>query len=149
MYKKELGNLLVPQKFEVPQSDPWPQETRGTKLGLAVNAIRGRNQFLKSEPERRAWLGSMGFVWQVRVRPGTGNAQWEIVKSALTVYKKEHGNLLVKRSFVVPQGDPWPQETRGTKLGRAANAIRNQDQFLKSGSGPERRDWLDSMGFVW
>jgi hypothetical protein len=37
----------------------------------------------------------MGFVWQVRVRPG--NAQWEIVKSALTVYKKE----LVRKSTVI------------------------------------------------
>jgi hypothetical protein len=40
------------------------------KLGRAVKGIRDRNQFLKSESEleRRAWLESMGFVWQARAR---------------------------------------------------------------------------------
>jgi hypothetical protein len=40
------------------------------KLGIAVNGIRSQDQFLKSEsePERRVWLESMGFVWQVRAR---------------------------------------------------------------------------------
>jgi hypothetical protein len=152
VYKKEHGNLLVKQSFVVPRSDLWPQETWGTKLGLAVNGIRNHDQFLKSgsesEPERRGWLVSMDFVWKVSEEAGKPHLDWGIVKTALTVHKKEHGNLLVKQRFVVPQSDPWPQKTWGMKLGLAVNGIRVRNhQFLEG--DPERRAWLVSMGFAW
>jgi hypothetical protein len=49
--------------------------------GQAVNGIRRRNTSLKteecgSEPdERRAWLESMGFVWQARARESADTAR--------------------------------------------------------------------------
>jgi hypothetical protein len=46
--------------------------------------------------------------------------QWEIVKTALTMYNEEHDDLRVANRFIVPEGEPWPRETWGTKLGKSA-----------------------------
>jgi hypothetical protein len=145
VYKEEKGNLLVPKIFKVPEGGPWPKETWGMKLGLAVTNIRSRNNYLKSGsgPERRAWLEGIGFLWQARA------VQWEIAKTALGVYNEEKGNLLVPKIFKVPEGSPWPKETWGMKLGEAVHQIRSRNQYLKSGSGPERRAWLEGIGFLW
>jgi hypothetical protein len=62
-YKGVHGNLEIPITFVVPASTPWPKETWSMKLGVACKHIRGREQFVKGNAERRAWLGSIGFVW--------------------------------------------------------------------------------------
>jgi hypothetical protein len=149
-YQTEHGHLNVPHKFEVPSCAPWDARVWGRKFGNIVHRLRRAKKSMKAE--RREWLESAGFQWvfaQGRRSAAPRDTEWEIVKSALTVYKNKHGNLLVPRNFEVPQSDPWPQETRGTKLGIAVKGIRGRDQFLKSESEPERRVWLESMGFVW
>eukprot|EP00980_Cylindrotheca_fusiformis_P016692 scaffold5024_cov136-Cylindrotheca_fusiformis.AAC.21 len=63
-YKEVYGDLFVPQPFEVPtNSDDWPEETWGLRLGARVNAIRSLGTFVKSDPERRRMLDDIGFVW--------------------------------------------------------------------------------------
>lgn len=63
-YKETYGDLMVPQPFEVPgNSDDWPEETWGLRLGARVNAIRSQGTFVKSDPERRRMLDDLGFVW--------------------------------------------------------------------------------------
>ena len=63
-YKEIYGNLLVPQPFEIPSdSDEWPEETWGLRLGARVNAIRSQGTFVKTSPERREMLDEIGFVW--------------------------------------------------------------------------------------
>jgi hypothetical protein len=63
-YRKVFGDLLVPQPFVVPDSDPqWPQDVWGLRLGARVNAIRSQGTFVNGNPERRQMLDDLGFVW--------------------------------------------------------------------------------------
>ena len=63
-YKKMKGDLLVPQPFVVPEnSDEWPEETWGLRLGARVNAIRSQGTFVNNNPERRQLLDDLDFIW--------------------------------------------------------------------------------------
>lgn len=63
-YKEIYGDLLVPQPFEIPaDTQDWPKETWGLRLGARVNGIRSQGTFIKSNPERREILDEIGFVW--------------------------------------------------------------------------------------
>jgi hypothetical protein len=143
MYKEEHGDLNVPHAFVVPSSAPWAEETWGMKLGSIVNTIRSYGQYLSDDkPERKEWLDEMGFVWDEHER------RWDIAQTALTMYKEEHGDLNVPHAFVVPSSAPWAEETWGMKLGSIVRDIRSQGHYL-SDDKPERKEWLDEMGFVW
>jgi hypothetical protein len=74
--------------------------------------------------------------------------RWEVAQTVLTVYKEEHGDLLVPVAFVVPSSAPWAEETWGMNLGSIVNTIRSLGVYL-SDDKPERKKWLDEMGFVW
>lgn len=64
-YKELYGDLLVPQPFTVPEdSEDWPEEVRGLRLGARVNAIRSQGTFVKSNPTRRDELDQLGFIWE-------------------------------------------------------------------------------------
>jgi hypothetical protein len=104
--------------------------------------IRAQEAFVKDEPERRAWLDSLGFVWDERERRWT-----EEVQPALLAYREAYGDLRVPQSFVVPSEAPWPEACWGMRLGVTVGVIRGQEVFVKD--RPERRAWLDSIGFVW
>ena len=55
---------------------------------------------------------------------------WPAVKAALMTYREKEGDLLVKRRFVVPDGDPsWPVETWGLRLGTIVAKIRKGDYY--------------------
>ena len=55
------GDLLVPQKFVVPQVDAnYPPETWGMKLGSNVNSIRNGGVY----SEHRIKLEKLGFVFK-------------------------------------------------------------------------------------
>ena len=65
-YKEINGDLLVPQPYVVPeQTDQWPEETWGLRLGARVNAIRSQGTFVKTNPERREQLDQLGFEWEL------------------------------------------------------------------------------------
>ena len=140
-YKELRGDLEVPYAFVVPPEAPWHAETWGLKLGMRVNNIRGSEQFVKDQPERRAELDAMGFVWDDLER------RWELVRDALAVYKELHGDLAVPYAFVVPSQAPWPAAAWGLKLGHSVGRIRSQEIFVKD--QPARRAELDAMGFHW
>ena len=140
-YKKLHGDLQVPKAFVVPSEAPWPKDAWGVKLGHRVHNIRSRGDFVKDEPERRAELDALGFVWDDLER------RWEEMRDALAVYKELHGDLQVTRAFVVPAEAPWPKEAWGMKLGKRVNGIRAKEHYVKD--EPERRAELDALGFVW
>jgi hypothetical protein len=142
-YKEEHGDLNVTREFVVPSSGPWAEETWGMKLGIIVNTIRVRGIYLSDDkPERKEWLDEIGFVWDDHER------RWEAAQSALTAYKEEHGDLNVLKAFVIPSSAPWAEETWGMNLGSIVQTIRNYGTYL-SDDKPERREWLDEIGFVW
>jgi hypothetical protein len=143
VYKEQYGNLLTPSRFVVPSRSPWAEETWGMNLGQAVLGIRNRGDFLRDDkPERKRWLDKMGFCWDDLER------RWQLAKIMFVVYKEVHGDLLVPHSFVVPWGAPWAEDAWGAKLGIIVNTIRDQGHYL-SDDKPERKEWLDKMGFVW
>jgi hypothetical protein len=142
-YKEEHGDLNVPQDFVNPSNGPWAEETWGMKLGITVNTIRARGNYLSDDkPERKEWLDEIGFVWDDLER------RWDVAQTALIIYKEEHGDLLVPYAFVIPSIAPWAEETWGMNLGNTVSDIRSQGQYL-SDDKPERKEWLDEMGFVW
>lgn len=76
-YKELYGDLMVPQPFRIPDnSDEWPEETWGVRLGARVNAIRSQGSFVNNNAERRHILDNLGFIWtmpkeRARRRDGT------------------------------------------------------------------------------
>jgi hypothetical protein len=66
---------------------------------------------------------------------------------AIVVHKRIHGDMTAKQRSEVPQGEGWPEETWGMKLGKTVNKIRPSNVFVDG--NPERRQWLDDEGFVW
>jgi hypothetical protein len=139
-YKQLRGNLLVTRLFEVPRSKPWPKQFYGMKLGKMVNAIRSTAAFVRGNPERRQWLDSIGFEWDDLKR------QWKSVQEALITYWQQHGDLAVAQRFVVPACSPWSENLWGMTLGTTVDSIRSKGVFL--GGHPERRQWLEDMGFL-
>ena len=53
-YREVEGHLLVPSSFVVPRAAPWPRATWDLRLGLRVNQIRSRHDYVRGRPER--WL---------------------------------------------------------------------------------------------
>ena len=136
------GWLPVLQSFVVPSEAPWHKMCWGMRLGNAVNSIRHREHFVKDEPERRELLDDMTFVWDEREHWWTEEGQ-----PALLAYLEVHDDLRVPQSFVVPSEAPWPEACWGGRLGETVSAIRLREVFVKD--RPERRAWLDDLGFVW
>ena len=116
-----------------------PEACWGMKLGPTVNNIRGSEHFVKGRPERREWLDSIGFVWDVLEHRWT-----EQVQPALLAYLEVYDDLRVPTSFVVPSEEPWPEACWGMKLGSTVDTIRSREAFVKD--RPERREWLDGLG---
>ena len=136
------GDLRVPKGFVVPAKAPWPKACWKMRLGETVSNIRSQQYFMKDRPERCEWLDSLGFVWDELAH------RWaEEVQPAMQTYRELHGDLRVPKNFVVPAKAPWPAACRGMRLGDTVSNIRSRQDFVKG--MPERREWLDSVGFVW
>jgi hypothetical protein len=150
-YKEVYGDVRVPSKFVIPDSDPWPRLTRGVKLGTRVAAIRSAGRYIRDKPERKAELDKLGFEW--RIRENTHKQQvdddnFEMVCDALRWYKRlEEPTLNVPENFLVPSKSPWPENLHGLALGSMVTSIINEDKFLFS--HPERRDVLAEIGLTW
>ncbi len=95
-YKKEFGNLNVPQKYI----------TNGYKLGIKVHHVR--TGYIKSTPEQVAKLNGIEFVWNARIEG------FEKFYNELLKYKKEFGNLNVPQKYI----------TNGYKLGIKVHHVR-------------------------
>ena len=88
-------------------------------------------------------LSEIGFAFD------NNDWKWEHrVQSAFVTYKEEHGDLLILRPFVIPSSAPWAEEMWGMNLGSIVHTIRSQGIYL-SDDKPERKEWLDEMGFRW
>jgi hypothetical protein len=105
-----------------------------------VSRIRSTGTYVRNDQERRHWLDSIGFEWDDLER------QWQSAQEAFETYLQEHGDLAVKRSFVVPSCSPWPEKLWGMALGKTVNKIRSSGHFMDG--KPERRQWLEDRGFL-
>jgi len=139
------GSLNIPNNFEVPDCDPWPNNVRGLPLGRKLASIRSKS-FLTANPGANEKLKAIGF--QLDGKIAANDARFQIVYDALKYYKEIYNDLLVPQPFVVPaKSKEWPEHTWGLRLGARVNAIRSQGTFINS--NPERRQLLDDLGFVW
>jgi hypothetical protein len=104
------------------------------KLGQTVGNIRSRKVYT----EHREELEAIGFDF----KPIRKRYSWDSVKSALQIYERLHGDLLVPCTFIVPEKySAWSEELWGMKLGRTVGNIR-------SGLHTGHRNELETMGFV-
>jgi hypothetical protein len=138
-YKLIHGNLLVPRSFIVPPNDTkFPPETWGMNLGVKLYSVRNSGCF----SEHRVKLEELGVNFEVEKVQ-----QWDFLAQifpALEAYKSVHGDLLVPKSFVVPQDDAnYPSDTWGINLGSNVHHIRC------SGAHIQYKERLTALGFVY
>ena len=134
---------LVPVKLVVPIDEKWPVECHGMKLGAEAASYRAKYRRNTMDASDESLLLEIGFAFD-------NNAwKWEHrVQSAFVTYKEVHGDLLIAHAFVIPSSAPWAEETWGMKLGNTVHHIRSRGQYLRDDK-PERKEWLDEMGFRW
>jgi hypothetical protein len=114
-YYEVHGDLDVPYRFVVPREDEtWPKASWGWNLGYTVKGIRSKELYAEQVAAHREELERMAFCFT-----SIAERDWkECVLSALTTYRREFGDCLVRRAFVVPSELPWPEKAWGMNLGQ-------------------------------
>ena len=153
-YSSIYGDVLVPNKFVVPQGDDqWPKATWKIPLGSCVYRIRARNDFLRgcNAASRREQLDGLGFVWDVHEH------RFRIFYAALRHYAKlescgaySRGRpkpLKIPSTFFVPADEEWPKELWNFPLGVKCTAVRQKELYTKD--KPDRKQALGDIGFHW
>ena len=107
---------------------PKLNREQGYRLGQWVDVQRTAQDTLL--PERRQRLDALGFVWDPFA------AQWEEGFHFLEIYRQREGHCRVPYSYCDPAS--------GFRLGGWVRKQRAKDTIL-----PERRQRLDTLGFVW
>ena len=106
---------------------PQSHREQDYRLGQWVRSQRAAQD--KLSPDRRQQLDSLGFVWDPFA------AQWEEGFRFLEIFHQREGHCRVLDTH----------REQGYRLGQWVGVQRTaQDTML-----PERRQWLDSLGFVW
>jgi hypothetical protein len=127
-YKEIYGNLIIPTKFVVPSTEPWPRHTHGCPLGIRVSTIRSRGSYTLMHPERKNSLDDIGFIWsakeyrkeKVKEKP---KLDYDLIINALTAYKTIYGTIDVPQEFVIPCQPPWNEEFHNMSLGKDVETI--------------------------
>jgi hypothetical protein len=134
-YRELNGNMLVPRRFIVPQTQEWPKATWGLKLGGAVYNIRGGSSYADCRED----LISIGFRFDAL------QAKYDIFRVSLLKYKELYGDMLVPKGFKVPANSiDWPVESWGMKLGSMVKNIRGS-----KGCFSDKKHDLLSIGFIY
>jgi hypothetical protein len=113
------------------------------KLGAEATSHRLKYRRGTMDAADELALSKLGFAFD--------NNDWKWahrVQSAFITYKEAHGDLNVSQEFEVPSIAPWAEETWGMTLGKTVSMIRMRGDYL-SDDKPERKEWLDEIGFVW
>ena len=121
-YKKEHGDVLVPQNYKT--SD-------GFGLGRWVNTQRGAGKRDTLSQDNKHQLEQVGFVWEV-------HSTWEQSFQKLLAYKKEHGDVLVPQNY---------NTSDGFGLGQWVNTQRGAGK--RGTLGQDKKHQLEQVGFVW
>jgi len=117
MYQLLNGDMLVPAHFIVPDTEQWPKQSHGLKLGNIVSHIRSLNNW----SEKRNELENMGFDFGDILQ----SRYVDEILPAFKIYERIYGCLNVPSDFVVPVSHPWPVSTHGLHLGSIVEAIRS------------------------
>ena len=136
-YLEIHGDMIVPQFFQVPWTDEWPQCMWGVRLGRLVDRIRQ----LHSHKDKKDDLMSIGFLFANQNKVNCLN-DWDLTRLALNRYKEINGNLHIIQRFIVPSTPEWPEATWGLKLGHCLKYVQKKNAYA------EHRDLLREMGIV-
>ena len=153
IYKERFGDLRIPNKFTVPDEEPWPKLYRSMKLGIKVAAIRSSGRYVRGHPQRKAALDAMNFEWRLRdhqYKQQLNEGIFEQIYDGLVAYKAVIGDDInyVPLNFTIPENDPqWPEHTWKLKLGQQLQMMREQDRLLFGHKDREQR--LMDLGFTW
>ena len=135
-YYKEHGNLLVPSAYVAPD---------GSRLGNWICQMRNAYIYTgKLSIEQVRSLEKIGMVWQPRnqqKKKKAGTKDFEEWYDIAKEYHKEHGNLLVPRTYVSPAGDKlgrWIERMRAVYNGKEHATLTFTQ--IKS---------LEKIGMVW
>ncbi|CAI5746939.1 unnamed protein product [Peronospora destructor] len=84
-------------------------------------------------------LKAIGFVWS------PGDERWtNKILPALETYSKVYKSGWVPVKFNVPESEPWPEQTRGLKLGQIFRNIRRRGSYSSYLERDKNR--LDAIG---
>ena len=137
-YKELYGTFHPANAFIIPWTDDWPEEFWGYGLGSTVTQIRAGKSYLK----RREELEAIGFSYLASILPKYEREyEYSYVRAALVRYQELHDHIRPK-SDEVCQGDEWPKNLRGFKIGLIAPHIRSGRCWK------DHREDLESIGFV-
>jgi len=151
-YSELYGDLLVPNKFVVPNNDHWARATWGLNLGNCVYRIRARNDFLRGSNaySRKEQLDGLGFVWDAyeeRYHKFYA-ALWLYAKiNKLGKFSKNRVPLIVPFTFRVPNEKAWPEDLWGYPLGVKCNAVLQKSLYVNNKH--DRQQQLEELGFRW
>ncbi|ETL43933.1 hypothetical protein L916_05636 [Phytophthora nicotianae] len=138
-FKREFGHCNVNFNFVVPNDEKWPKATRGMRLGATVANIRCRGNYDDMTERDKDKLEAIGFTWS----PEDDRWTYKIMP-ALETFQQVYRSGWVPVDFVVPNEEPWPEASRGLRLGNTFMKIRHTGAYS---SYVERdRERLDELG---
>lgn len=121
----EHGSCDVPQRYVCKD---------GYSLGINVNDVRTKQQYLKQNPERKEQLDQMGFKWIIKAEQN--DSAWGRFWSHLSEFVRNSDSTHVPFTHVCEDG---------YKLGFNAYNCRRRQQYIKN--NPKRQMQLESIGF--
>ncbi|KAI9996478.1 hypothetical protein PInf_014206 [Phytophthora infestans] len=139
-FKREFGHCNVNFNFVVPDSEQWPKATRGMRLGATVANIRCRGNYDDMTERDKDKLEAIGFTWSPE------DERWTYkILPALETYHQIYRSGWVPADFVVPDEKPWPEASRGLRLGNSFMKIRHTGAYSSYVERDRKR--LDGLGF--
>lgn len=138
------GDLAIPPNYIVPDTNEFPVEWHGVKLGHYIYKMRWWQRNIAQHQDRVPQLNKLGFIWE-RLQP-----QWNIFIEGMVTYRNMHRNANVPAKFVIPRHDDnWPKACWDLPLGSIVQRLRLRHDFLTGENAMERKKQLDRLGFVW
>ena len=142
-YRKKIGNVDIPLKFDIPDSPDWPKELRNMKLGRRLAQLQQSDLFIDNNSDMVKQLTEAG--WDPRT--ATVVDEWQLLIKGLEGFKQVHGHLRVPTSFAVPCEPPYDPLIWNDRLGKKVAAMRSTGRYVKA--DPARKAQVDEMGFEW
>lgn len=143
IYKEVYGELIIPNKFQVPNESPWPAELYGFKLGKRLQRLLISDFFINKYPEKKNALLQIGLNLSLDCLID----DWDIIYKALVKYKEIYGDVRVPNKYIVPREETWPKLCWDMKLGLKLSSIRSTGRYVKDDNN--RKKQLDELGFEW
>ncbi|OWZ12238.1 hypothetical protein PHMEG_00014635 [Phytophthora megakarya] len=138
-FKQEFGHCNVHFHFIVPEDEKWPKATRGLRLGPTVANMRSRDNYDDLVKRDKDKLKEIGFCWNPEDERWTNK-----IMPALETYQQVYGSGWISAGFVVPNEEPWPEESRGMKLGSIFMKVRHTGAYSSYVERDKKR--LDALG---